>query len=139
MATPFLTGPVQMLGFAGFVQMSLFNQDPADDDTMDDDLNLGDLGMGAGNGTGDVIYRLREGIERFLITDINNPGASATAQSEIAVLWDTVSTVVAGGGVDFNHAPGGSNVLYLDGHVDFERYPGPFPVSRGFAELSSQF
>ncbi len=28
-----------------------------------------------------TIYRLREGIERFFITDINNPAASATAQS----------------------------------------------------------
>ena len=26
----------------------------------------------------------------------------------------------------FNHLPGGCNVLYLDGHVDFVRYE-PFP------------
>ena len=32
-----------------------------------------------GNGGGNNIYRLREGIERFLITDINNPAASANS------------------------------------------------------------
>ena len=31
---------------------------------------------------------LREGIERFVITDINNPGASAAAQSSIVVMLD---------------------------------------------------
>jgi prepilin-type N-terminal cleavage/methylation domain-containing protein/prepilin-type processing-associated H-X9-DG protein len=63
-------------------------------------------------------YRLREGIERFLITDINNPAASTQAQSEIAVMWDVSALDVS----LFNHVPGGSNVLYLDGHVDFLRY-----------------
>ena len=37
---------------------------------------------------GQTVYRLREGIERFLITDINNPAASTQAQSEIVVMWD---------------------------------------------------
>lgn len=72
-----------------------------------------------------TLYRLREGIERFLITDINNPAGSAMAQSELAVMHDTVSTVVS----NFNHIPGGGNVLYMDGHVQFVRYPGEFPVS----------
>jgi len=81
------------------------------------------------------IYRLREGIERFFITDINNPGASAKGQSEIAVTADIVSTVIA----DYNHVPGGSNVLYMDGHVKFEKYPGSFPVTRAFSALVSLF
>jgi prepilin-type processing-associated H-X9-DG protein len=87
-----------------------------------------------GNGDSDTVYRLREGIERALITDINNPGASARAQSAIFVSWDITSTVAAG----FNHVPGGSNVLYLDGHVDFIRYPGPAdsPLNRGFAAFA---
>jgi prepilin-type N-terminal cleavage/methylation domain-containing protein/prepilin-type processing-associated H-X9-DG protein len=134
-------GPTQLVGFAAAALSVLFNMDPADDTSLDNDVNLADVGMDglqAGNAMGDTIYRLREGIERFLITDINNPGASAKAQSEIAVMWDTVSTLVVGG-VDFNHVPGGANVLYLDGHVSFVRYPGDFPVSKGFAELSSQF
>ena len=41
------------------------------------------------------------------------------AQSEIAVMWDTVSLLPA----DFCHVPGGGNVLYMDGHVEFMRYP----------------
>jgi len=68
--------------------------------------------------------RLREGIERFLITDINNPAASAKAQSEIPVMWDSYaqnlgSSGYAAGIARFNHIPGGSNVLYMDGHVEF--------------------
>lgn len=80
-----------------------------------------DVSDGLGNGGGKIIYRIREGIERFLITDINNPGASAKAQSSIFVLWDNVSNVAS----RFNHIPGGSNVLYMDGHVEFVRYVPP--------------
>lgn len=71
-------------------------------------------------------YRLREGIERFLITDINNPAAAAEAQSTLPIAWDEIS----GDSADhFNHVPGGCNVLYLDGHVDFLRYvPQPGAV-----------
>lgn len=74
------------------------------------------------------VPRVREGVERFLITDINNAGASARAQSQVAVMYDFTSTVPS----DFNHVPGGSNVLYMDGHVAFVKYPGPFPLSRVF-------
>jgi len=66
------------------------------------------------------IFRLREGIERFLVTDINNPAASSQGQSEIVVMHDAISEEVS----HFNHVPGGSNVLYMDGHVDFVRYTG---------------
>ncbi len=83
----------------------------------------------------ETIFRLREGIERFFITDINNPGASARSQSSISVTSDIVSVIPA----DFNHIPGGANVLYLDGHVEFEKYPGSFPVTRAFATLVSLF
>jgi prepilin-type processing-associated H-X9-DG protein len=75
---------------------------------------------------GNVLYRLREGIERFLITDINNAGATARAQSDVPVMWDHVTTNPA----DFSHIPGGGNVLYMDGHVDFMKYPHEeFPMS----------
>ena len=82
-----------------------------------------------GNGSGSKIYRLREGIERFLVTDINNPSASSRAQSDIWVMFDTISTNVK----YFNHVPGGSNVLYMDGHVEFIRYPGRVPANTGMA------
>jgi len=82
-----------------------------------------------GNGNGDTIYRMREGIERFLITDINNPASSARSQSNIWTMFDTISKSVK----FFNHIPGGSNVLYMDGHVEFIRYPGEVPVNTGMA------
>ena len=86
---------------------------------------------------GGTVYRLREGIERFLITDINNPAGSAQGQSTIPIMFDIIMTPQAkdfaffnpnaSGG--FNHTPGGCNVLYMDGHVEFIRYPGEFPVT----------
>ena len=96
---------------------------------LDSDINVTDAALSAlvtdadisGNGGGQTIYRLREGIERFLITDINNPAASAMAQSNIPVYWDSVSST-PGGAAAFNHVPGGANTLYLDGHCAFIRY-----------------
>ena len=81
---------------------------------------------------GRVIYRFREGIERFLITDINNPAESAEAQSTLWIMYDEVNS---GEPSWMNHIPGGSNVLYVDGHVDFLRYPSETPISRGWAIL----
>ncbi len=85
----------------------------------------------------DTYPRLRDGIERFFITDINNPGAGAEAQSSIAVMWDAWATEAETGGrgtpkraspLTFNHIPGGSNVLYMDGHVEFVRFNERYPV-----------
>lgn len=72
-----------------------------------------------------TIQRIREGIERFAITDINNPAASAQAQSDTVIMYDE-SRAYGGnaGGVDpgrFNHVPGGLNILYMDGHVEFAK------------------
>jgi prepilin-type N-terminal cleavage/methylation domain-containing protein/prepilin-type processing-associated H-X9-DG protein len=93
-------------------------------------------GMGYMPNGGDTLYRLREGVERFLITDINNPAASAQAQSTVAIMWDHVSTNTA----DFTHLPGGSNVLYLDGHVDYVRYPDTrWPISPDSARIQGRY
>ncbi|MCC6144108.1 MAG: hypothetical protein IT368_09900, partial [Candidatus Hydrogenedentes bacterium] len=98
------------------------NNGPLAQERVDADVDIGDSnpGPGYGNGGGNTIYRLREGIERFLITDINNPAASAQAQSTVFIMFDLLSG--AGGTAMFNHIPGGCNVLYLDGHVDYIRY-----------------
>ena len=53
-----------------------------------------------------------------MITDINNPAASAQAQSEIAVMYDQLATNPSA----YNHIPGGANILFMDGHVRFDRY-----------------
>jgi len=79
------------------------------------------------------VYRLREGIERFLITDINNPAGSAIAQSEVFIMMDDIN---AGNVSMMNHIPGGNNVLFMDGHVEFQKYPGAHPTSRGFARFN---
>lgn len=87
-------------------------------------------------GDGNTLFRLGEGIQRFLITDINNPGASAQASSVVPVMWDHISTNVK----DFAHVPGGGNVLYLDGHVDFLTYPSnKFPMTEDSARIFGRY
>jgi prepilin-type processing-associated H-X9-DG protein len=104
----------------------------ANPEASDNDVSVAEPN---GNGGGTTIYRLREGIERFMITDINNPAASAKAQSEVFIMWDLLATAPAG----FNHIPGGSNVLYLDGHVEFVKFPGKAPASKGFARFTGDY
>lgn len=48
-------------------------------EALDSDLKGPFAYPNSGNGTSDTIYRLREGVERFMITDINNPAASNKA------------------------------------------------------------
>lgn len=108
---------------------------------FEDALNYGDPGWQGevkkviAAGTQIQVYRIREGIERFFITDINNPAASAKAQSELTVMWDVVFDTPDA----FNHVPGGANVLYMDGHVSFEKYSTgstQFPVTPAWAIIS---
>ena len=89
------------------------------------------------DGQSKTVYRLREGIERFFITDINNPSGAAQAQSELFVMWDSVWTTSHANQTYFNHVPGGANVLYMDGHVEFQRYPGEWPACKAKATMKS--
>ncbi len=114
--TQLVNGLMQMMSTAT-IQAFLGKSDAGIMAALDKDIT-GNLITNCGNGGGNTIYRLRDGIERFLITDINNPGASAQAQSEVFVMLDIVATSTG----QFNHIPGGSNVLYMDGHVEFIRY-----------------
>ena len=77
-------------------------------------------------------YRIREGVERFLITDINNPSAGAIGQSDVPVMYDAWAAATTLGhdqeGVSrFNHIPGGGNCLFMDGHVEFIRFQADLP------------
>jgi prepilin-type N-terminal cleavage/methylation domain-containing protein/prepilin-type processing-associated H-X9-DG protein len=110
-----------VLNYAGWYN------DTNDGSFLDQDISSGDM----------VSYRLREGIERFFITDINNPAASAVAQSDVWVMFDEIAQATSASGVQFNHVPGGCNILYMDGHVEFEKFPGRTPASRAYAELMS--
>ena len=104
------------------LQAIMANDDPVE---LDSDMDGG-------------VHRLREGIERFFITDINNPAGSALAQSELSVASDWITSDPTDAN-DFNHIPGGSNVLYMDGHVAFVRYPGEWPVSPLLSVVVAQF
>jgi prepilin-type processing-associated H-X9-DG protein len=94
-----------------------------------------------GNGGGKTVYRVKEGVERFFITDINNPAGSAQAQSTVPVSLDSIAYAPSGGSnvSRFNHTPGGCNVLFMDGHVEFIKYiqggdeKGTFPVTTAAA------
>ncbi len=82
-----------------------------------------EVGEGKGFMGRGYLWRLREGIERFYITDVDNPRATAETQSSIPVMWERPG-----------HHEDGCNVLYMDGHVEFVPYPGDFPMTRTFIE-----
>ncbi|MFO7974336.1 MAG: DUF1559 domain-containing protein [Candidatus Hydrogenedentota bacterium] len=124
---------VDMLGF-GQAMLAEFTAAPTQDyaDRFESDISFDNT----------TVYRLREGIERFFITDINNPAAGAMAQSEVPVMWDTIWQPAIEDGINFSyfsHVPGGGNVLYMDGHVEFIRYPGEWPVSTTMPTMMDLF
>lgn len=122
--------PNTMIGFVGgnpSISSLLFGN-------LDPDTDLGQVSFT--NGRSVTPMRIREGIERFLITDINNPSGSAQAQSQISLMYDIVSE---SGGVEFNHIPGGANVLFMDGHVQFIKYRDAWPVVPAVAVLNGEF
>ena len=126
----------------GWVNAMMGIYGPALTATIEDAASLyeDDIPFTDGDGAEQTLYRLREGIERFLITDINNPAATATSQSELAVMWDQVgvSILAPDGDIDFNHPPGGGNVLFMDGHVEFLKLSSRFPVSHAWIELRDE-
>ncbi len=89
-----------------------------------------------GTGQSGIFYALREGVERFGITDIYNPAAANVAQSSIPVLYDNLVSGFTPSKDEykiftFNHIPGGSNMLFMDGHVEFLKYSkdGAWPLT----------
>ena len=72
---------------------------------------------GRGSFGGDTFLRLREGVFQEM----------GREQSLVPVMFDAAS--ISGAATKFNHVPSGCNVLYMDGHVAFMRYPGQFPIT----------
>jgi prepilin-type processing-associated H-X9-DG protein len=72
-----------------------------------------------------TLYLLREGIERFLITDIANPMLG----SEVRAIAARIPLLIER---PENHTPEGGNVLFMDGHVEFLRYDesGRWPMTK---------
>jgi len=80
-----------------------------------------DLGVppGRGNNGSDRIHRLAEGVEQHFITNDHDAAASMRARTRIPVLLERP------------HEPNQKDlyVLYLDGHVEREPYPGRWPAT----------
>jgi prepilin-type processing-associated H-X9-DG protein len=90
-----------------------------------------DIEVGAGRGSGglDRLLRLREGVERFFIDNISDAAASARLQSEIPIMMDRMSSEY-----EAHHIPGGGNVLFMDGHVEYIKFPN-WPYTPEAVEL----
>jgi prepilin-type N-terminal cleavage/methylation domain-containing protein/prepilin-type processing-associated H-X9-DG protein len=91
--------------------------------------------VGHAPGGGDTYYRTRVGVSRMFIRDVNDAAATALADSKIPVMFDTP---VDDGRVIPAHFPLGGNVLFLDGHVEFKKYPDQLlraPFSWEFVEF----
>ncbi len=95
---------------------------------------------------GDVtLYRIHSGVARLLAEEGHIHPAGPDGLSRLAVMWDHLVGGVTDGTVNYtegltpwklylNHSPGGSNVLFLDGHVEFVEYgDGRFPVTSAHA------
>jgi len=93
-------------------------------ESLDLDQRGEDIQVADGKGTvgGNKIFRLREGVERFLITDSNQPGTPRELASKVPIMWDRPG----------QHDVPGGNVLYIDGRVEFVKYPGKFPMTEKF-------
>ena len=90
-----------------------------DPDTYNNDIPIDPSRSSMGH---KMLYRLRKGIDRFFIKDINVAGEWPAAR--MPVMWERPG----------HHDPDGGNVLFMDGHVEFIRYPGKFPMTEAFIE-----
>jgi len=77
---------------------------------------------------GAMAYRLQLGVERKVFPDVSSEDDAKLAQGKILVQHDTISSRAG----DFNHDPGGVNAVYMDGHVEFIKFPGKFPSQRAW-------
>jgi prepilin-type N-terminal cleavage/methylation domain-containing protein/prepilin-type processing-associated H-X9-DG protein len=99
--------------------------------------NVASFGFtGSGNAGGQTMNRLSMGVDRFLISDINQilTGTESGA-SVVPIQWDQISTNIT----EFSHVPAGMNILFLDGHVEFRRYDkktSAFPMSPIYAAIN---
>ena len=75
--------------------------------------------FGHAPGGRDTYFRTATGIGKIFVRDINDPGSDYIDDSQIPLLFDSVSQ---DGIVQMNHLPLGGNVLYLDGHVEYQKY-----------------
>jgi hypothetical protein len=84
---------------------------------FDGDLSVAE---GTGNMRRNTIYKLRQGVGRFLITDMIAPGHAQRRHSTFPILIERLG---------HRHRPEGGNVLYMDNRVEFIPYPGKWPMT----------
>lgn len=85
-----------------------------------------------------VLYRIHRGVE-LILADEGHLAAGNGALSRLSVMWDNLFVPYDSRPPDnvvFNHEPKGSNVLFLDGHVEFVEYgSGRFPVTDEYVSM----
>ncbi|MBI5092014.1 MAG: hypothetical protein HZB26_06160 [Candidatus Hydrogenedentes bacterium] len=67
---------------------------------------------------------LRQGVERSFIVEINNDAIISSVRKRIPVIIERPG----------HHWRQGGYVLFMDGHVEWRDYPGPFPMTPAFIE-----
>jgi prepilin-type N-terminal cleavage/methylation domain-containing protein/prepilin-type processing-associated H-X9-DG protein len=101
-------------------------------DFMDDNLVVPG---GHAPGGQNTFYRIALGIGRVFISNINDQAMDYEGDSTIPVMFDSFTRQ---GRAMMNHmTPLGGNVLFLDGHVEFKRYPDKdfrLPYTRDFID-----
>ena len=104
------------------------------DDSDADTLAKKYAGLSDGDYDRDIVtdkrtfYRLRDNVERLLDTESAEGAAPAATAITIPVMFDNVQKARS------YHKPPGSNVLYLDGHVEFLKYGERFPATKAAAD-----
>lgn len=86
--------------------------------SFDEDLTVAE---GMGNLQTNKLYRLRVGVERYLIWDMIAPGQAQRTPSSVPVLIERIG---------HHRKPAGGHVLYLDQRVEFIPYPGQWPMTK---------
>ncbi|MBI5091299.1 MAG: hypothetical protein HZB26_02525 [Candidatus Hydrogenedentes bacterium] len=78
---------------------------------------------------GNKILRIKQGMERFYIWEVMSaPGTMEKVRSNIPLLWEMPTA----------DRPGGF-VIFMDGHVEWTSYPGPFPMSENVVTMFRNF
>ena len=131
-----MSGPVQYVALAcrileardrrGAVSAALLDADILLEDVLGDNIASN---SSTDRWTDHRIPRLSNGVERYYI--VTSWVEGVRLQREMAVAFDNVLSACARSG----HVPAGGNVLYMDGHVDFVKYPERVPMTANFAGL----
>lgn len=138
-----LSGPAQLVALAIRLRQAQAQDLIASMQLLEEDIDLGEgLGMlgdpfvRGGCDTGrerqTVLRRTSDHVEQELFNPpVSYFGRNLISQSVIPVLFDHVTNAPAGS----SHFPRGGNILYLDGHVRFVKFPAHFPQSESWVTV----